>query len=161
MPDMSKVGPATRKPKNEAADKKAIQAAIKASMDAMEKGNAEAAADAVDFPVLMVTDSPTTGEASSMEMTRDQWVAMMKPFMQPMPKDVKFTSKDNITVLTDSLAQVVSEYSMTMGGHKMGWKSSELFVRKNGKWLIKTMTEGGWGDMPVPGQQAKTEAVTK
>jgi hypothetical protein len=64
-------------------------------------------------------------------------------------------------VLTDSLAQVVSEYSMTMGGHKMSWKSSELLVRKNGKWLIKTMTEGGWGDMPVPSQQAKAEPATK
>jgi hypothetical protein len=161
MPDMTKVGPATRKVKNEGADKKAIQAAIKASMTAMEKANVEAAADAVDFPVLMVTDSPTSGEASSMEMNRDQWVAMMKPFMQPMPKDVKFSSKDNITVLTDSLAQVVSEYSMTMGGHKTHWKASELYVKKNGKWLVKTMTEGGWGDMPVPGQQAKAEPATK
>jgi hypothetical protein len=161
MPDMTKMGPGTRKVKNEAASKKAIQAMIKDNMAAMEKGNVDAAADKVDFPVLMVTDSPTSGEASSIEMSRDQWVAMMKPFMQPMPKDVKFSSKDNITVLTDSLAQVVSEYSMTMGGHKMSWKSSELMVRKNGKWLIKSMTEGGWGDMPVAGQQAKAEPATK
>jgi hypothetical protein len=82
--------------------------------------------------------------------------------MQPTPKGVKFSIKNNITMLTDSLGQVVSDCSMTMGKTKMKWKSAELVVHKNGKWLAKSMTEGGWGDMPVPSaQQAKAEPATK
>jgi hypothetical protein len=162
MPDMTKMGPGTRKLQHEAEDKKAIAAMMDANMATMEKGDVEAAANLVDFPVLMTTDSPTTGEASSVALTRDQWVAMMKPFMQPTPKDMKFSVKNNITMLTDSLGQVVSDCSMTMGKMKMKWKSADLVVLKNGKWLVKSMTEGGWGDLPVPGaQQAKAKPTTK
>src|SRR5437868_2512071 len=80
MPDMTKIGPFTRKVQHEAEGKKAIDAAIKANMAAMEKGDVEAAADLVDFPVLMTSDSPTTGDAGSMELSREKWVALMKPF---------------------------------------------------------------------------------
>jgi hypothetical protein len=153
MPDMTKMGPGTRMVQHEAADKKAIAAMLKASMDAMDKGDLDASASTIDFPVLMTTDSPSTGEASAVEMSREQWIGVMKPFAGQTPKDVKFTSKHNISMLTDSLAQVVSDYTVTMGGHKMIWKSADLVVKKNGKWLVKAMTEGGWGDMPT-GEQA-------
>jgi ketosteroid isomerase-like protein len=155
MPDMTKMGPATRKLQHEADDKKAIQAMMKASMDAMEKGDVEASAAMIDFPVLMVTDSPTTSEASGRPMSREEWIAVMKPFAGPTPKDAKFSSKHTVAMLTDSLAQVISDYSVTMGGTKMQWKSADLVIRKNGKWLVKSMTEGGWGDMPVGEQAAK------
>ena len=156
MPDMTKMGPGTRKVQHEAEDKKAIEAMLKASEAAMEKSDLEAAADLIDFPVVMTSDSPSTGEAASVEMTREQWIATMKPFAGPMPPGSKFSMKNDIAVLTDSLATVVSNCSMTMGKMTMKWKSSDLVVRKKGKWLVKAMTEGGWGDMPVPSaEQAK------
>lgn len=158
MMDMSKHGPATRPLKTEKADKKEIEAYYKAGEEMMmKKPDVEEAANHCDFPVLMVTDD-AKGVPMAREMNKEEWVATMKPFMsQPPPKDMKMISKHEIMMITDSLAFVRNDMTMTMGKKKMSMKNGELLVKKDGKWMAKAQVEGGWGDMMA--QQAAAPAA--
>ncbi len=135
-----------RKVTREAADKKEISALFKSMEAAEKKGDLEAAAALVDFPVLMVTDD-SKGEAMGEAWTREKWMQVMAPFYQHPKPDMKVTHKPTIYVITDSLATAQDEWTMTMGAKKLSARDSTLLVRRNGKWLVKSMTEGGWGDM--------------
>jgi hypothetical protein len=144
-PDMSKMGPWTRKPKDEKKVKKEIADLYKQS-DAMEKkGEHEAMLAMIDFPVYMGTDD-SKGAPTAEEWNAEKYVQVMKPFWENMPKDSKVTHKLTINVLSDSLANVVDDFSMTSGGHKMGGRNMCLLVKKDGQWKWKSMVEAGWGD---------------
>jgi len=137
---------------HESDDKKQITALFKAMEDAGKKGDLEAAAALIDFPVLMITDD-SKGEATGEAWTREQWSQVMAPFYKK-PMGGTVTHKPTIFVVTDSLASAGDEWSHTMGKNKMSGRSATLFVRKDGKWLVKAMVEGGWGDamkQPAPG----------
>jgi hypothetical protein len=149
--DQPMYGPMTRLPKDEKKDKKELEAFNKAYEDAMMKGDLDAAAAMVDFPVLMMTDN-SKGAFSSVEMTHDQWVATMKPFMDKMKdkKDMKMSHKITIDVFSDDLASCDGENTLKMGKMKGTYRSEDTMVRVNGAWKIKTMMEAGWGDMKMP-----------
>jgi len=68
-----------------------------------------------------------------------------------MPPDEKFTHKPNITVLSDSMAMVVDEFTLSSGGKTYRAKNASLLVKKDGKWKWKLAAEAGWGDMPMEG----------
>ncbi len=125
-------------------DRKEIMALFRAMEDAGKKGDLEAAAALVDFPVLMVTDD-SKGEATASSWSREQWVQVMAPFYKK-PMDMKVTHKPTVFLVSDSLASVGDEATMTMGGKKMVTRSSMLLVRVNGRWKLKSTVEGGWGD---------------
>jgi hypothetical protein len=134
-----------RKVTAEQKDKKEIAALFKAMHEAGKAGDLNAAAALVDFPVLMVTDD-SKGEASAESWTKEHWMEVMAPFYKPMP-GMKMTDKPTIFLLTDSLASVDNQWTMTMGNKKTTGRSASLLVRKDGQWRIKSMAEGGWGDM--------------
>jgi uncharacterized protein (TIGR02246 family) len=139
------------KVKNEAKDKQEIQALFK-QMDANARtGDLDAAAALIDFPVTMVTDD-SKGQASGAAWDREQWTQVMKPFYEKPMKDAKVTHKPTIFLLTDSLATVTDVYTMTQGGKSITARTAMLLVRRDGKWRVKTMAEGGWGDMMAQGQ---------
>ena len=152
MPDMSKMGPGSRIPKNEKADKKELAAFYKAMEEAGKKGDAEALAALVDFPVTMQTDDHA-GKFSQIELNHDQWVAEMKPFMDSMKgmKDYKETHSGTCYVLSDDLASCEGVVNTQMGKTKMKFIDQSILIRKDGKWLVKSMLEAGWGDAPPPG----------
>ena len=133
------------KVKNEAKDKQEIQAVMRAWDSAGKTGDLEAAAALVDFPVTMVTDD-SKGEAMGEAWSREQWTKVMKPFYDKPMKDMKVTHKPTIFLLSDSLASVDDVCTMTQGGKTMTTRNSTLMVRRDGKWLVKAMAEGGWGD---------------
>jgi hypothetical protein len=64
---------------------------------------------------------------------------------------MKMTSKQTPTFLSDTLAVVAEQISMTMGKVKGSWKSFSVLNQKDGKWKVKQMAEAGWGDMVPPG----------
>jgi hypothetical protein len=145
-----------RKVASEAADKKQIMALFQAMEDAGQKGDLDAAAALVDFPVLMVTDD-SKGQASAEAWSREQWMQVMAPFYKnPMP-DMKVTHRPSIFLVTDSLASVDDLQTMTLGARKLATRTSSLVVRKDGKWLVKSMVEGGWGDAMKQGGGAASE----
>lgn len=148
-PDMSKMGPMARKPTAEAKTKKEIEAFIKAEDAIFAKKDWDALANRVDYPVYMITDS-MNGTASSRPMDRAGYVAEMKPFWEGMPAGSSSKHKLTISVLSDSLANVVDDYEMTMGKQKMKGRNAITVVRVGAEWRYKTMTEAGWGDMGAP-----------
>jgi hypothetical protein len=151
MPDMSKVGPMSRPVTKE--DKKGVDEAFKAMQAAFKAGDINAAADLVDFPVIMLSDD-SKGNAVSHNVNREQWVAVMKPMADGMPKDMKMTHKHSTTFLSDTLAVAISDEGMQMGKVKGKWKSLSVLTQKDGKWKFKQMAEAGWGDIPLPSAAA-------
>lgn len=150
--DMSKMGPGARKPTNEAKTKKEVQDFFK-KMEDMEKkgtGTVEDMAAGVDFPVYMATDD-LKGMPETKEYSREEYIAMMKPMFEHMPKDMKMTHKPTITVLSDSLVNVVDDFTTTMGKQKMTGRNAGLLVKRDGEWKWKVMVEAGWGGMHPPG----------
>jgi hypothetical protein len=143
--DMSKVGPASRKPKDEKAVKKEIDTFLKAQEEAMKKKDQATMLAAIDFPVFMATDN-SQGVVTSGTFTQEQYVAMMKPMMGNEPKDLKVTHKYTVIVLSDSIADVVDDATVTTGKKKYPAKSDTLLIKRDGKWMVKSMVEAGWGD---------------
>jgi hypothetical protein len=82
--------------------------------------------------------------------SKDEYTAMMKPFYENMPKDQKMTHKPTITVLSDSLVQVVDDFTLTQGKQKFAGKNAMLMVKVGGAWKLKQATEAGWGGMSEP-----------
>lgn len=134
------------KVKAEAKDRQEIEGVIRAMDAAARTGDVDAAAALVDFPVTMMTDD-SKGQGMADSWDRERWVKEMQPiFGQPM-KDVKVTHKPNVFLLSDSLASVDDVATMTQGGKKITSRNSMFLVRVDGKWRVKAMAEGGWGDI--------------
>src|SRR5258708_4836032 len=109
-PDMTKMGPMSRpvtKP-----DKKGVDALYKASEEAWKKGDVNAAAELVDFPVIMLSDD-SKGVVKHFNATREQWIGFMGPAMSGMPKDMKMSTKHAATFLSDTLAVSIDDNSMS------------------------------------------------
>ena len=151
--DWSKAGPASRKVKDEKAVKKEVDAFFKELDDLDKKHDMEGMLTRIDFPVFMVTDD-SKSEATAKPYTKDEYVAEMKPFWDNLPKDMSTTHKRTVTFLSDALADVVDDWTMTMGKQKVSGRSTELLVKHEGKWMFKTMVEAGWGDMEKEKQKA-------
>jgi uncharacterized protein (TIGR02246 family) len=142
------------KVKAQAKDKQEIQGLFKSMQSAAKKGDLEAAAALVDFPVTMVTDN-SKGEAKGEVWDREKWMEVMKPFYAEPRPDMKVTHKPEVFMLSDSLAAVHDVSTMTHGDKTITTRSSMLLVRRDGQWRVKTMAEGGWGD--VMATRASTE----
>jgi hypothetical protein len=133
------------KVKNEKQDRAEISKLFKTMEAAGKKGDVEAAASLIDFPVLMLTDD-SKGEAHGGAWTREQWLKEMGPLYKPMP-DMKVSEKPTVFLMTDSLATVTNVATITMGKNKpFTTRNSMLLARVGGEWKVKAMVEGGWGD---------------
>jgi hypothetical protein len=136
--------------KREAEGQKELKAWFEAYDQAGKKGDIEAMAAMIDFPVLMMSDT-MDGKFKMMEVDRDAWVAMMKPFMSPeMMKDMKMDTTAKCFLMSDDLASCEGHTKMTMGKTKGAANNQMLMTRVDGKWKAKTMVEAGWGDMSAP-----------
>jgi hypothetical protein len=132
---------------NPAKDKKEIQALLQAMDAAGKRGDIDAAAALIDFPVLMATDD-SKGEGMAEAWERERWIEVMKPFYSKPMADMKVTHKPDIFLLSDSLATVNDVATVKMGPKTVTMRNSTLVLRRDGKWLVKGMAEAGWGDMP-------------
>lgn len=146
-PDMTKVGPMSRKVTKE--DKKGVTETYKAWDEAWKKGDVNALADLVEFPLIMMSDN-SKGEEKHFEASREQFVGMMQGMVN-MPKDLKMTDKHTPTFISDSLVVAVGNMTMTMGKVKGSWHGFDVLTLKDGKWKFRQICEAGWGDM-VPAE---------
>ena len=156
-PDMSKMGPWSRKPTNEARTKKDVDAFFKEEDALMKKRDFDGMLARMDFPVYMLTDD-SKGVPMGKLYTRDEYVKEMKGFWDNMPKDMKVTHKPNVTVLSDSLVSVTDDFNMQMGGKKMSGRNQAFLVKRDGQWKWKQMAEAGWGDAAQAGTGGSGEA---
>ncbi len=148
--DLTKMGPGARKPTNEQQTKKEIQAFFKQMEEIEKKRDFEAMIAMHDFPVYMATDD-LKGVPEGKEYSREEYTAMMKPFYETMPKDLKVTHKPTISVLSDSLVSVIDDFTMTQGKQKITGRNTSLLVKRDGQWKWKTLIEAGYGGMPAEG----------
>jgi hypothetical protein len=128
---------------NAKADRAEILALLRALEDAVRRSDVNGAASLVDFPVLMVTDD-AKGEAMADTWSKDQWIEVMAPFYRPAP-GTTISHRPAIFLVTDSLATVADEVTVTTGKQKFTTRSALVVVRTGGKWKVKSMVEGGWG----------------
>lgn len=145
--DMSKMGPWTRKPTNEAKTRKEIEAFIKEEDAIMKRRDFEAAAARVDFPIFMATDD-SKGVPKAEPHDRQKYTDMMKPMFEQTPADIQVRHNLDITVLSDSLASVTDNYTWSAGGKKYSGRNASLLVKQDGQWKWKAFFEAGWSDMP-------------
>ena len=140
-------------------DTKGIEAFYKETQAMWMKGDVEGLAAMHDFPVFMLTDN-AAGITSGGEWTKDMFMQAMKPALENMPKDAKIKTTTKPSFVTDSIAFVEENHTMTIGkGKPESWTSASILVLKDGKWMVKGGSEGGWGDMmPAPAEK-KAEAA--
>lgn len=134
-----------RKVTKEAQDRKEIDALLKAMDEAGKKGDVEAAAALIDFPVLMVTDD-SKGEAMGGPWTREEWIQRMSPMYARPMTGMTIAHRPTVFLVSDSLATVSDQWTMTVKGTKISGRSSMIAVRIGGEWKAKAMMESGWGD---------------
>jgi hypothetical protein len=127
-------------------DKKGIDAMLKQVEDAWKKGDLATAASMVDFPVYMVTDD-SKGNVTTDIWTKEKYITEMTEAMKFMPKDIKVKHNRKYDFLTDDMAMLYDNMTMTMGKRTTNVRSGSLVIKKDGKWLTKSMMEGGWGDV--------------
>ena len=153
--DWTKVGAPSRKPTDEKKTKKEVEEFFKQG-DLAESKHDEAAMLAMnDFPLYMATDD-SAGMPSGSMVTKEQYLAMMSG-MAGMPKDLKTTHKRTLSVISDSLVNVVDDFTMTEGKIKANGRNMALVVKIDGNWKWKSMVEAGWGHMMA--NEAKTASA--
>jgi hypothetical protein len=145
--DMSKMGPWTRKPTNEAKTRKEIEAFFKEEEAIMKRRDFDAGLARVDFPIFMATDD-SKGVPKAETYDRQKYAEMMKPMFDQMPADMQMTQKTTITVLSDSLATFTCDFTMSAGKEKHSGRNGGLLVKRDGQWKWKALYEAGWGDYP-------------
>ncbi len=143
--DITKAGPATRKVTDERKLKKEIEAFLKAGDEIVAKNDFNAKLERLDFPLFLATDDQK-GMITAKTYTKEEYSSMMKSHFDAM-KESKKTHKETITVLSDNLATVVDDYTLTLGKQKVNGKSTTLLVKVDGQWKVKSMIEAGWGEM--------------
>ena len=76
--------------------------------------------------------------------------------MQNMPKDMAPPKvKRTPWFVSDSIVRVDHEHAHKLGGKSLTTRSTSLWVLKDGKWLVKTMVDPGWGDTMKPSANAQ------
>jgi hypothetical protein len=153
------MGPMSRMVTKE--DKKGVDEMYKAMDAAWKARDINAAAALIDFPVFMATDN-AKGEYMGGEWDKATWIAEMSKAMAGMPPDdagMKMTMKRTPHFLSDTLAVVVEETDMKMGKMKAKWKGYSVITKKGDKWMVKQMSEAGWGDVMAPKPAPKAAAV--
>ena len=135
-----------------------IQALFRAMESAAKKGDLDAAAALVDFPVMMMTDD-SKGQAKGEAWDREKWTEVMRPFYEKPMKDVKVTHKPTVFLLSDSLASVDDVCTMTKGGKPTTSRNSMFVIRTDGRWRLKAMAEGGWGGVMGETPQATAHSA--
>jgi hypothetical protein len=143
--DVAQMGPAARKVVDEKKVKKEIEAFF-VKCDKVEN-DFEGALATIDFPYFMATDD-LKGVPESQSYSREDYVKMMKPMWEGMPKDMKTKHKRTIVVLSDALANVVDDWQSTTGKTKISGRNASLVVKVSGEWKLKSVTEAGWGGAP-------------
>jgi hypothetical protein len=135
-------------------DKKGIEAMLTKVDNAWKAGDIATAAAAVDFPVYMVTDD-SKGNVYTETWDKDKYMATMTEAMKGMPKDVKVKHNRKYDFLTDDMAMLYDNATMTMGKQTVNVRSAGLVIKKDGQWMMKSMMEGGWGDSMKPKTEPK------
>ncbi|MEX0800583.1 MAG: nuclear transport factor 2 family protein [Dehalococcoidia bacterium] len=110
------------------------------------KGDVEGMANMAMFPVHVVTDD-SDGNGRAESWTRDQFVDIMTEAMKGMPENMRMEAVRTPFLLTDNLAVVITDATVTAGGEEQTLRYADILAKAGGDWKFQTMAQGGWGDM--------------
>ena len=103
----------------------------------------EGMADVALFPLNEVTDDGK-GHGKAEQFSREAYLAQMAQVMGG-DGDVKLETTRTPHFLSESLVFVISDGTMTYGGHTQPIRYGDLLVKIDGDWRFQTMVQGGWG----------------
>ncbi|QWF82360.1 DUF4440 domain-containing protein [Amycolatopsis sp. CA-230715] len=122
-------------------DRAGIEAWFRRYDELAEKIDLDGMADLAYFPLNLVTDGDERG-AFAGQWTRQQYLEGMKAAMGS--GEVSMDSTRTPVFLTDSLAVVITDATMTWDGQTQTVSYADVLVKTDGRWLFQTMIQGGW-----------------
>ncbi|PGH51421.1 hypothetical protein [Streptomyces sp. Ru87] len=109
-------------------------------------GEVESMADMAVFPLNVVT-SDSAGDGLADQWSRERFTRTMSEVLGGGGDGgITFESVRTPHFLTAELAVVVTEATMTAGGHTEAMRYADVLVKRGGSWFFQTMIQGGWGD---------------
>lgn len=99
-------------------------------------------ADQAMFPINEVTD----GQAESCDRAR--FIAQMTRELGGTGEtsmDISMTSERTPHFINANLVFVITDATITAGGHTQQVRYGDLLVKSRGRWRFQTMVQGGWG----------------
>lgn len=103
----------------------------------------EAMADMAMFPLNEVTDD-VEGHGIAGQCDRERFVAQMRDVVGGAG-DAQLDSVRHPVFLSPSLVFVVTDATITAGGHTHPMRYGDLLVKTAAGWRFQTMVAGGWG----------------
>ena len=159
-PDMSKMGPWSRKPTDVKKTTKEIMDFFQMQGDIAKKGDFAGQLATVDFPVYMVSDD-AQGVPTASLWSVEKYTMVMKGSFDGPQKESKITHKPTVVVLSDSLVSVTDAFTMMMGKDKVSGVNLSVLVKRDGAWKWKVMGEAGWGGMASAEAKPEVKAEVK
>ena len=136
-------GPLSRRVTHE--DRQGIEALFVAAADAWRKEDMQTLMTLYDLPIYAGTDN-AAGAYQAAECDDEQLRAILTATMQAEPTDVSRTERRIPHFLSDSVAMVLVETSVTRNGDALGsYTSAILVIKTGGLWRFKSGVEAGHG----------------
>ena len=137
------IGPLSRTVTHE--DRQGIEALFAAAADLWRKEDMPALMTLYDLPIYAGTDN-AAGAYQAAECDSEQLRAILTATIEAERKDVSRTERRTPHFLSDSIAMVMVETSVTRNGDTLGSYTSAILVIKKGKlWRFKSGIEAGHG----------------
>ena len=108
----------------------------------VEAGDLEGMADLAAFPLNEVTDD-ADGHGLAAACDRERFVAQMRDVVVGAG-EVQMSSTRSPVFLSPGLCFVVTDASVTAGGHTTQMRYGDLLLRTADGWRFQTMVAGGW-----------------
>jgi len=136
-------GPLSRKVTHE--DKEGIEALFNAAADAWRTEDVQALLTLYDLPIYSGTDN-AAGAYQAALCDGEQLRAILTALMRGERKDVLQAERRTPHFLSDSIAMVLVETSVTRNGDPLGsYTSAILVIKKGGVWRFKSGVAAGHG----------------
>jgi hypothetical protein len=110
--------------------------------EAHKRGDWELLRTTVDFPMVMSTDS-TDGGAETYTCGEDEFRERAGNAMRLVPRS-PVQHQRRFIFLSDHLVLNLEENHVKVGDEVLNFKASHVVIRKDGKWKVKMVVEGGW-----------------
>jgi hypothetical protein len=136
-------GPLSRRVTHE--DGQGIETLFKAAADAWRKEDVQALMTLYDLPIYAGTDN-AAGAYQAALCDDEQLRAILTALMRGERKDVSRAERRTPHFLSDSMAMVLVETSVTRNGDALGsYTSAILVIKKGGVWRFKSGVAAGHG----------------
>ena len=136
-------GPLSRRVTHE--DRQGIEALFNALTEAWRKEDMPAVMNLYDLPIYSGTDN-AAGDYQGAQCGGEQLLAILTALIQRERKDESRTQRRTPHFLSDSIAMVLVETSVTRNGDALGsYTSAILVIKKGGVWRFKSGVQAGHG----------------